>query len=210
MDSYDSRYPYEYYELGTPYAFYGPRFNGGTPATEEHIRKYSSILLKEDANEEVVGSQKNSSRSQTTSNYCRYVAVVVDKTYSSKSAYITVMFKNNNNGRTEFLTRRYAVAISSGCYYDGNESMSVQSSTSFNHSNGVSGKQGGITLDVTKNSAGITLDTNSNKAKGIGGITADTSGVKKNAGITLDTSIPQKKVGGITLDNSAVIKHKHK
>ena len=166
MDSYDSRYPYEYYEIGTPYAFYGPKTHGGTPATEEYIRKYSSILLKEDSTEETTGSQKGSSRSQTASNYCRYVAVVVDKTYSSKSAFITVMFKNINNGRTEFLTRRYAVAIPSGCYYDGNESMSVQSSTSFSHSNGASGKQGGITLDVANKKGGITLDANTNKTKG--------------------------------------------
>lgn len=201
MDSYDSRYPYEYYELGTPYSFYGPKFHGGTPATEEYIRKYSSILLKEDSTDDTTGSQKSSSRSQTPSNYCRYVAVVVDKTYSTKSAFITVMFKNINNGRTEFLTRRYAVAVPSGCYYDGNESMVVQSATSFSHSTGASGKQGGITLDVANKNAGITLDTNSIKTKGIGGITADTSVVKKNvSGITLDTTIPQKKTGGITLD----------
>lgn len=201
MDSYDSRYPYEYYEIGTPYAFYGSKNHGGTPATEEYIRKYSSILLEEDSNDESAITIKNSLQSQTISRYCRYVAVVVDKTYSSKSAFITVMFKNINNGQTEFLTRRYAVAIPSGCYYDENESMAVQSATSFSHSNGSLEKQGGITLDVANKSAGITLDANSNKPKGIGGITADTSDVKKNvSGITLDNTVTQRKTAGITLD----------
>ncbi len=213
MDSYDSRYPYEYYEIGMPYAFYGLKSNAGNPATKEQIDMYSSILLKENSNDELNDNEKYSSRAQSTGPICRFVAVVVDKTYSTKGTFITVMFKNVNNGLTEFLTRKYAVAKPSGCYFDGNESMMVQSSTSFNNSNKVSCKQGGITLDTTNIKAGITIDNNSQKIKGVGGITLDTANIKDGktfdnnskkvkgvGGITLDTSVIKKRVGGITLD----------
>ena len=46
IDSYDSRYPLEYYEIGTIYSFYCSSIAGKfKKADSEYISKYSSKLL---------------------------------------------------------------------------------------------------------------------------------------------------------------------
>ena len=47
IDPYDSRYPSEYYEIGTIYSFYAsPNMGNFHPADAKYISKYSSALLK--------------------------------------------------------------------------------------------------------------------------------------------------------------------
>lgn len=47
IDSYDSRYPLEYYEIGTIYSFYCSSIAGKfKKADSEYISKYSSKLLE--------------------------------------------------------------------------------------------------------------------------------------------------------------------
>ena len=47
IDSYDSRYPSEYYEIGTIYSFYGSSITRNLKTADtEYISKYSSKLLE--------------------------------------------------------------------------------------------------------------------------------------------------------------------
>ena len=64
IDSYDSRYPLEYYEIGTIYSFYCSSIAGKfKKADSEYISKYSSKLLElqKEENTNVIQSVKTQS-----------------------------------------------------------------------------------------------------------------------------------------------------
>ncbi len=187
MDSYDSRYPYEYYEIGTPYAFYGTMNSGYEPATAEQIAKYKDVLETEYIKNQSTSNRSNTENAANVSFHYRYVAVVIDKTHSKKSAFITVMFKNNNNGQTEYLTRRYVVASPAACYHDGDESMTVQSTTYHNHQSPNESKISGITRINNKNkTSGITRAINqTDETAGVSGITLANKNDDHISGITI-------------------------
>lgn len=175
MDSYNSKYPLEYYSIGTPYMFYLSKVGNmsGNAATIEQIKKFGGIL-KQDA---PVTYPKNTAAGPQNKLLNRCIGVVVDKHIKNGSAAIEVMFLGDVSGKQVYLTKKYIVAHSSGVYFDDKES--VAASKSINLSGEVdidfskqAGKSGGITLDTGhKVSGGITLDTGNRKIGG--GITID-------------------------------------
>ena len=174
MDSYNSKYPLEYYSIGTPYLFYishgGIQY--GKAATMEQIKKYGKILKKDvpQDNSKVV----NDAPSYQSAVRC--IGVVVDKISSKSSSFIEVMFLGDTDGKQVYLTKKYIVAHSSGVFFDDKENSTVH--PSINVSNDVQ-------IDFsqqTKRSGGITISPTS---KVSGGITLSNRNQQISSGITL-------------------------
>lgn len=174
MDSYNSKYPLEYYSIGTPYLFYisNGGVKAGKAATIEQIKKYGGVL-KQDVPQSYPQMAGDVPLRRST---VRCVGVVVDKVANKDSAVIEVMFLGDTEGKQVYLTKKYIVAHSSGVFFDDNESY-------------VAGKSIDLSDDVK-------IDF-SQQARRDGGITIST-GKKVNGGITLSKHA-ENNSGGITI-----------
>ena len=104
LDSYNSKYPLEYYEIGTCYAFYKyVECSNTRPATNEEISEFSKSLddcWKENASLMTGGSSAYNHK------ICRAVGIVIDKgIYDTpkQKKYLVVMFIGEKN--SHFVTK---------------------------------------------------------------------------------------------------------
>lgn len=190
-DSYNAAYPLAYYELGTIYSFYGKTTSSSTSATADQIRKYSAVLqeLEADTSSAVISSGSKASKEQTQGVLQRYYAVVVDKVDLGGNSYIVAMLCCKSDGRTQYITRNYAVNTT--CFTDSKNLMPpvahLNSSPETNKpaEAPAGAKVGGI--------------TRAELGKKVGGITrADNTAAETSSGIGGITRVEKKKVGGIT------------
>ena len=201
IDSYDSRYPSEYYEIGTVYSFYGSSNAGNLkPAEAEYISKYSAKLLElqEEEKTSAIKAVDASSSSSSFSTFQRFYGIVVAK---PQNKFIKIMLISEHDGKSDYFTKEYAVNHS-GCTLDGKEVMSVSSSAKYDgvSENSVK-KVGGITrADSTTNVGGITrAKPNDNSAAGVGGITrSNKSSVSVPSTKPNTSNTSSNNVGGIT------------
>ena len=113
MDSYNSKYPLEYYENGTAYMFYlstPPR--SGESASEDEVDMYSSAF-------DTYGNQPTGDHEYIK----RYIGVVVGTcTLNTDPAYsaIRVMFKGNLEGETTYIVKKFIVGYT-GVGFDDKE-----------------------------------------------------------------------------------------
>jgi len=172
MDSYSSKYPLEYYEVGTPYMFYLHDFTKSKAATADQVKRFAPILKT---------TAKNSGGGYYFAK--RVIGVVVDKgVYANCSwGYIEVMFlvdyrkDEGTPSESVHLIKRYIVNYT-GVFCDDKEQFEAT---------GTVAVTGEILIDITaikRKTGGITEDT---KAKVNGGITED-KGVIVGGGITED------------------------
>lgn len=169
MDSYNSQYPLEYYEIGTPYMFYmstAPK--QGKASTTDEIKKFAPVLTR--------------SVEQESDGYSfaqRYIGVVVGKKKFDgphPSACIEVMFQGNSNGKTVYMNARYIVAHSAVfCndkeQFEAAKAIDLSNELNLDFSNQMARVSGGIALDMGKRSGGIALDKG--HKNGNGGIALD-------------------------------------
>ena len=154
MDSYNSRYPLEYYELGTPYMFYrSVDTKKAAAAPMEVIKKYGNMLKKTATQE---GSGYHFAR--------RVIGVVVGKEFVDPKTgigIIEVLFQGNADGQTVYLTAKYATNLTGGAFCDDKEQYTaagiVDLTGEINLPSAV--KNGGISLDTARVGGGIALDT---------------------------------------------------
>ena len=188
------------------YSFYGQVTAKGTPAPADAIQKYApalNALVTEEQGSAIKPVKVNTS---PAAGYCgmnRFYAVVIDKARYGNSAFITVMFCNKYNGRSEYYTRRYSV--NHGCATDGKDLMPASSHLGFESKS--AGRVGGVTLaGKGAKVGGITRANGKNTStSSVSGITRvqqpDNQGINnapksgKVGGITL---VREQKVGGIT------------
>lgn len=174
MDSYNSKYPLEYYSIGTPYLFYIS--NGGVKAeraaTIEQIKKYGGVLKQDVPQANPQMAEDAPSRRSTV----RCVGVVVDKTVGKDSACIEVMFLGDTAGKQVYLIKKYIVAHSSGVFFDNNERYAASKS-----------------VDLSND---VKIDFSQQARRG-GGITIS-AGSRVNGGITR-SRLAGKSSGGITI-----------
>ena len=210
IDSYDSRYPSEYYEIGTIYSFYGTNSRGNLkPAKAEYISKYSADLLElqEEEKTSAIQSVQSSDYNSSSKSLQRFYGIVVDK---PRKDIIKVMLISVQDGVSDFFTKDYTVS-SIGCLSDGKELMPVSPTAKYEYAdkNNVK-KVGGITRESSSSKVGgITRVKQSPKsAFGIGGITRSNNGsdsapkISKADNVTNPNSkggiTRVKNVGGIT------------
>lgn len=196
IESYNSSYPLAYYEIGTVYSFYGQASAKGTPAAEDQISKYASILndLVVEEQASAIKPVKNAaSKSIGAGRMNRFYAVVTDKVKSGNNAHIVVMLCNKYNGRSEYYTRKYSVNY--GCATDGKDLMPT--STHLDFESKLTGKVGGVTLAGKGGKVGGVTRANgkSTSTASVGGITK----VHQHNNQQTDTTNSSNKVGGITL-----------
>ncbi len=201
IDSYDSRYPSEYYEIGTIYSFYGSSNTGNMkPASDEYISKYSSKLLELLEEEKTSAIQSVSATNSKSSpiSLQRFYGIVVDK---PRKDMIKIMLISIHDGVSDFFTKDYAVSYS-GCSSDGKDLMPVSSSAKYKKETGNSAKKvGGITRSGSKsNVGGITrAKPNDNSAAGVGGITrANKTATTASTTNQTSSNSSSNNVGGIT------------
>ena len=151
MDSYNSQYPLEYYEVGTPYMFYVGKSNSNRKAASmEVINKYGPVLKKTQAQK---GGERIGNR--------RAVGVVTEKIPVDPkfgTGAIEVLFQGVADGKTVYMTTKY-ITNWKGSFHDDDESVSaagILDMTGEVHVTAV-GKNGGIDLDGGR-SGGIDLD----------------------------------------------------
>ena len=105
IDSYDSRYPLEYYEIGTIYSFYCSSIAGKfKKADSEYISKYSSKLLElqEEENTNVIQSVKTQSSKLFSKSLQRFYGIVIAK---PRNVMLKVMFIGIHDGINNFFTK---------------------------------------------------------------------------------------------------------
>ena len=173
MDSYNSKYPLEYYEVGTPYMFYltkGVKCAKAAPANE--IDEFKSVLKN---------TQKQQGAGYAFAD--RVIGVVVEK--ESAKRCLKVLFEGDADGKKVYLNQRY-ITGSAGVFCDEKE---LHPASGMVHLNGEIPVRL-ASAEPAKISGGIALD---NEKKG-GGIALDNS--KVGGGIALDNG---KKGGGIAL-----------
>ena len=162
MDSYNSKYPLEYYEVGTPYMFYlGTGKKNGKAATMEQIEKYGPALKK-----------TNSQKGEGFYFADRVIGVVVEKEGVSPrtgEGAIVVLFQGISDGTTIYLTKKY-VTNSAGVFCDDKEQFNAAglvdltgeiNVTVVDKNGGIdldTGRSGGIDLDIDPQNGGIDLD----------------------------------------------------
>lgn len=174
MDSYNSKYPLEYYSIGSPYLFYIS--NGGVKvgkaATIEQIKKYGGALKQDvpQASPQMAGDVP--SRRSTV----RCVGVVVNKAADKDSAFIEAMFLGETEGKQVYLIKKYIVAHSSGVFFDNNESCAASNSVDLSNDVKIDFSQ------QTRRGGGITISAGSRVN---GGITRSRHAGKSSGGITI-------------------------
>jgi hypothetical protein len=188
MDSYNSKYPIEYYEIGTPYKFYGNAFSVGKPATHDQISKYKCIFdsLEKNKTENIVNKQNNNSGNKMKS-LIRFVGVVVEKQRKATGSTICVMYKNYNNGIYEYRINHYIVASKEGSLTDDKDWAETSSLASFNTLSSDSAKPSGIKKAAHENRvSGITgkVHTENRGTGAVSGITAIKESKSRVSGIT--------------------------
>lgn len=172
MDSYNSKYPLEYYEVGTPYMFYLTKgAKCAKAASANGIGKFKSVLKS---------TQKQQGAGYTFAD--RVIGVVVEKDPVKRC--LEVLFEGDADGKEVYLTQKY-ITGSAGVFCDEKE---LHPASGVVHLNGeiptrlapaeATKVGGGIALDNEKKSGGIALDHSK-----IGGIALDNG--KKGGGIAL-------------------------
>lgn len=202
IDSYDSRYPSEYYEIGTIYSFYGSSNTGNLkPASDKYISKYSSKLheLLEEEKTSAIQSVSAANSKSSPISLQRFYGIVVDK--PSKDM-IKIMLISIHDGVSDFFTKDYAVSYA-GCSSDGKDLMPVSSSAKYQKLTSDSTKKvGGITRTSTQsNVGGITrVKQDDNSATGVGGITRanKNNSTTKSTNNQTSSNSTSNNVGGIT------------
>ena len=195
IDSYDSRYPLEYYEIGTIYSFYCSSIAGKfKKADSEYISKYSSKLLElqKEENTNVIQSVKAQSSKLFSKSLQRFYGIVIAK---PRNVMLKVMFIGIHDGINNFFTKDYIIN-SWGCFSDEKELMPISSSVKYKDTvYGDTTKVGGITRENSSSDVGgITRNkTNDNSTSGIGGITQT-----QNNNKPIFSNSNEDNVGGIT------------
>lgn len=163
MDSYNSQYPLEYYEVGTPYMFYlSTGTKHGTAASMDLIKKYSPVL--------------NKTASQKGAGYCfadRVIGVVVNKEIINErtgAGAITVLFQGTADNKTVYMTTKYITNLTGGVFCDDKELFPAAGIVELTgeiqlpsapKGGGIAldgGRPGGIALDGGNQGGGIALD----------------------------------------------------
>lgn len=169
IESYNSSYALAYYKIGQVYSFYGQSSVKGNPAEEEMIKKYAHVLesLIEEEEDAIKPVKSNFEDSSCSVKLDRFYAVVIDKVKSNDKSYITVMFCNRCNGKSEYYTKKYAVNY--GCATDGKELMSATTHLRLNKNVGT---VSGVTRAADNNKvSGVTRVNNNIQAKSVSGVT---------------------------------------
>ena len=178
MDSYNSRYPSEYYEIGTPYMFYISSMpKHGVASEKKDIDKYGKVLERAEG--------------QVSQGYHfakRYVGVVVGKSTDA----IHVMFMYNDEGRIAYITVKYAVSYT-GVFCDDKEQYSAGTI--------IGGYSGGIVPDIYGGGEGGGILPDPGKSGGNGGILPDSAAPVKDGGVIPDSAMPVRD-GGVVPDKS--------
>ena len=163
MDSYNSQYPLEYYEVGTPYMFYlSTSAKHGKAASVEQVKKYGPVLKK--------------TATQKGEGYCfadRVIGVVVGKeTLDARTGAgaIEVLFQGTADNKTVYMTTKYITNLTGGSFCDDKEQFAAAgvvdltgeiNVTAGSKDGGIdldSGRSGGIDLDGGNQGGGIALD----------------------------------------------------
>jgi hypothetical protein len=191
MDSYDSRYPISYYEIGEKYLFYkGRNHELYREATDEEIKKYY-VAFNEDDNK--ISGQVLALK------YNRLVGIVVDKDTARDKKYISVLFDNKT-------VWDYVVEYKPGVFFDEQERKldnkrydfgPLPSSAKALRSNG---KAATATFNKST-STGIAPDTE--KKGGSTGIAPDTKD-KKTAKASTGIAPDKKDINKKVTDNTVV------
>jgi len=163
MDSYNSQYPLEYYEVGTPYMFYlSTGAKHGTAASMELIKKYGPVLKK-------TASQKGSGYHFAD----RVIGVVVGKEVVNErtgAGAIEVLFQGIADEKIVYMTTKYITNLSGGTFCDDKEQYTAAgvvdltgeiNVTAAGQGGGIAldgGRPGGIALDGGNQGGGIALD----------------------------------------------------
>ena len=152
MDSYNSKYPLEYYEVGTPYMFYltkGAKCAKAAPANE--ISKFKSVLKN---------TQKQQGAGYAFAD--RVIGVVVEKDPVKRC--LEVLFEGDADGKEVYLAQKY-ITGSAGVFCDEKELHSaagkvyLKGEVPARLAPAKSAKiGGGIDLDDAKIGGGIDLD----------------------------------------------------
>lgn len=185
IESYNSSYALAYYKIGQVYSFYGQSSVKGNPAEEEMIKKYAHVLesLIEEEEDAIKPVKSNFEDSSCSVKLDRFYAVVIDKVKSNDKSYITVMFCNRCNGKSEYYTKKYAVNY--GCATDGKELMSATTHLRFNKNVGT---VSGVTRSVDTNKVSGVTRANPLSAKNI----------RKNRVSGVTRVVEEKRVSGVT------------
>ena len=195
MDSYNSKYPLEYYEIGTPYMFHlmTPPHSGES-ATEYEVAAYSNAL--------------NTYSDQPAGGHDyikRYVGVVVGTcTLDTTPVYsaIRVMFKGNLEDKTTYIVKKFVVGYT-GVFFDEKEwytaggevllpSSKFVLSASSATDTGIS--TGGIDKKHPGDEQSGGIDKKGEKGKTSGGI--DKKGNEDNTSGGIDKKAPDTSVSG--------------
>ena len=222
IDSYNSRYPLQYYEIGKPYMFYNRTGRTYIP-TDEQIEKYSPVFatLKEQPGIQPMSGWDPSKKEGID----RYIGVVVEHETLTREVnnqlveypMIHVLFRNDGSITTgitldsgeqskkpkktetgEFFIKKYAVGSETGVFLDDNENAPAMASLHIENPERIpyhvmSGGKTGITAETE--SAG-TVGIKQDRPKTDGGTRDNKAG--KATGVTADKSVPSK--SGVTKD----------
>lgn len=119
MDSYNAKYPIQYYEIGTPYQFYVSaskiQAGFGKLASNSDISEYAKYfdsLSGDEAENNVSEFFSPSKSSVVLKNLIRLVGVVVGKKRSGNIPMIEVMFKIAVDNQIEYRILSYVVESS--------------------------------------------------------------------------------------------------
>lgn len=160
MDSYNSQYPLEYYEIGTPYMFYlatGPK--NCEAATMEQINEYSSAIKRAAKGNKSVKEGKNGDCFAK-----RYIGVVIGKeVISPNTSIINVLFQGTANGQTVYITKKYIVGHS-GVFCDDKEQFEPAENVDLTgevNVTAVNGKNGGVVPITHPKNGGVVPIANS-------------------------------------------------
>lgn len=168
IESFNSYYRQECYEIGTVYSFY-TESKRAKPASEDMIAKYSPVLLKlqgdkaaaDDAGDVITKTSLPLNRLK------RYYGVVVDKVSLESGTYIVVMFCSRRGEAMEYFTKKYMTG--SGSMTDGWNFMNP--STCLDREGDESTVVGGITRAAKSAVVGGITKAKEPVKSGVGGIT---------------------------------------
>lgn len=195
MDSYDSKYPLQYYEVGVPYQFYISKFavkrGVGKFASEDDVAKYSHYF-DADNDESLVNDynaiQQNNSP-YVFGNLIRVVGIVIKTYRKCGMAFIEVMYKNINDGLEEYRLTSYQVEKSEGTLTDGKDYIPAQSSIN-------------VVVDSTNNTNVTSGITPSGKEKIESGLTHKDHAKSTIGGLTRSNQATEV-VSGLTASSRA-------
>ena len=128
IEKYNASFPIEFYVVGEIYSFYGGKSAKGSSATKKQILKYGEKLLQmvDEENSDAIKPVNYQENKPSETYLERYYGIVIEKS----SSQIKVMHLNLENGRKEFVVRKYVTGMK--CAMDGKELMPIASYTEKN------------------------------------------------------------------------------